>query len=79
MMDKETNMMMKNFVSPKQKKGEDIEMIGSEIHSNAAKSPKAYAYQYRKYEKLRNRFKNEKERYLRFCRCCLKKKDLLLK
>lgn len=37
-------------------------------------------YNFKKYERLRNQyFKNDKERYLRFCRCCLKRKDLLIK
>lgn len=39
-----------------------------------------FNYDFKKYEALRNQiFSTEKELFLRFCRCCLKKKDLLLK
>lgn len=38
------------------------------------------SYDFKKYEPIRNQIlKGDKERFLRFCRCCLKKKDLLLK
>ena len=42
-------------------------------------SIKEKTFQFKKYESLRNHYGSKKELFIRFCRCSLRKKDIILK